>query len=160
MGNSSGKLVIAAEDPASPDAVRLMAELSAVLAAMTGDSGLSSFGPDDVRVPRSRFLVARDDKGRAIGCGALRPLEGAAAEIKRMYAAQGGSGIGAALLAALEQEAVVLGYHVLRLSTRIVNTRAVTFYEHHGYRLIPNFGKYKGRDESACFEKILSQALD
>lgn len=150
-----GNLVIAAEDPSSPDAVRLMAELSAVLAAITGDSGLSSFGPDDVRVPRSRFLVARDDKGRAVGCGALRPLDGAAAEIKRMYSVQGGSGVGAALLHALEQEAIALGYHVIRLSTRIVNTRAVSFYERHGYRLIPNFGRYKGHDESACFEKPL-----
>ena len=155
MGNSVGKLVIAAEDPSSPDAVRLMAELSEVLSAITGDSGLSSFGPDDVRVPRSRFLVARDEKGRAVGCGALRPLDGAAAEIKRMYAAQGGNGVGAALLHALEQEADALGYHVIRLSTRIVNTRAVSFYERHGYRLIPNFGRYKGREESACFEKQL-----
>ena len=145
MGNSVGKLVIAAEDPSSPDAVRLMAELSEVLSAITGDSGLSSFGPDD----------ARDEKGRAVGCGALRPLDGAAAEIKRMYATQGGNGVGAALLHALEQEADALGYHVIRLSTRIVNTRAVSFYERHGYRLIPNFGRYKGREESACFEKQL-----
>ncbi len=150
-----GILTIAQEDPGSPDAVRLMAELSAVLETITGDNGLSSFGPDDVRAPRSCFLVARDDKGRAVGCGALRPLDGAAAEIKRMYAVQGGSGVGAALLAALEQEAAALGYHVIRLSTRIVNTRAVSFYERHGYRLIPNFGRYKGREESACFEKQL-----
>lgn len=150
-----GIVKIAAEDPRSPDAVRLMAELSATLMAISGDSGLASFGVNDVLDPRARFLVARDASGKAVGCGALRPLEGMAAEIKRMYAAQGGSGIGAALLGALEQEAVALGYHVLRLSTRIVNTRAVTFYENHGYRLIPNFGKYKGREESACFEKQL-----
>jgi ribosomal protein S18 acetylase RimI-like enzyme len=155
LGASGSNLAIGPEDPSSPDAVRLMAELSAVLAAITGDDGLSSFGPDDVRAPRSCFLVARDDKGRAVGCGALRPLDGAAAEIKRMYAAPGGSGVGAALLYALEREAAALGYHVIRLSTRIINTRAVSFYERHGYRLIPNFGRYKGREESACFEKQL-----
>jgi ribosomal protein S18 acetylase RimI-like enzyme len=30
---------------------------------------------------------------------------------------------------------------------------AVAFYERHGYRVIPNFGKYAGRAEAVCLGK-------
>jgi GNAT superfamily N-acetyltransferase len=142
-------------DPASPDAARLMAELSAVLAAITGDSGQSSFDPDDVRGPLARFAVARGADGAAAGCGALRPLEEDVAEIKRMYARPGHAGCGSAVLAFLESEAAALGYGALRLSTRRVNARAVAFYAARGYALIPNFGRYAAKPESVCFEKRL-----
>lgn len=44
---------------------------------------------------------------------------------------------------------------VLGLETRLVNTRAVHFYERHGYSRIPNYGRYIGRPEAVCFEKTL-----
>jgi ribosomal protein S18 acetylase RimI-like enzyme len=49
-----------------------------------------------------------------------------------------------------------MGYKILRLATRIVNTKAVSFYERNGYRKIPNYGKYARRANSICFEKNLS----
>jgi ribosomal protein S18 acetylase RimI-like enzyme len=48
-----------------------------------------------------------------------------------------------------------MGYETLRLSTRLVNQTAVSFYERNGYRRIPNYGRYQGRDEAVCFEKML-----
>jgi GNAT superfamily N-acetyltransferase len=145
------------EDPAHPDACALVAELSAVLAAITGNGGQASFDVADVRVARACFAVARDREGRPLGCGALRPLDARTAEIKRMFARPGTHGVGGILLQFLEQQAAHWGYAALRLETRRVNERAVTFYERHGYRRIANYGRYVGNDAAVCFEKVLAQ---
>ena len=143
---------IAPTDPDSPDARTLLTELGAALAGITGSDGSASFDAADVRGPRACFLVARAPDGSPAGCGALRPLADGAAELKRMYA-RPGSGAGAHLLAALERQALAFGYRELWLETRRVNLRAVAFYEKHGYRAIPNFGKYVGRVEAVCLGK-------
>ncbi|MGJ4928311.1 GNAT family N-acetyltransferase [Bradyrhizobium sp. HKCCYLS2038] len=148
-------LTMSIEDPASATAEALIAELSATLARITGDSGRSSFDPDDVRGPKACFVIARDGAGQAVGCGALRPLQARIAEVKRMFARPGTAGVGAAILAHLETAAAAYGYQAIWLETRVVNTRAVGFYERHGYRRIPNYGKYAGREEAACFAKQL-----
>jgi len=149
---------VAPIDPGSLDALGLIAELDAALAAITGDSGASSFDANDVRGARAVFLIARADDGAPVGCGALRPLEGAAdaGEIKRMYA-RPGSGAGALLLAELEAQGAALGYTELRLSTRRVNARAVDFYRRHGYVAAPAWGKYVGSTVSVCLGKPLSR---
>ncbi len=141
---------VAAADPASGDAVTLMRELSGVLHGITGDDGTGSFDPAACAV----FAIARDGRGRAVGCGALRAIDGEIAEIKRMYA-RPGTGAGAAVLAFLEAQAAALGYRGLWLETRKVNTRAVRFYDVQGYLRIPNFGKYIGNDGAVCFGKRL-----
>ena len=147
---------VRAEDPAGADALALVAELSAVLTALTGASGQASFDASDVVGPRACFALARDAQGRALGCGALRPLEVDTAEVKRMFARPGTRGVGSAVLRFLEAEAARLGYVALCLSTRHVNARAVAFYERHGYRRIPGYGRYAGSDVSVCFEKVLA----
>jgi GNAT superfamily N-acetyltransferase len=146
-------LTIAPEDPASADAQSLMEELSSTLANITVDSGKASFDPDDVRVARACFVVARDAEKRAVGCGAFRPLQEGIAEVKRMYSRPGTSGVGSAILAYLEAAAAEVGYRTLWLETRLVNTRAVSFYERRGYRRISNYGKYAGSAKAVCFEK-------
>lgn len=146
---------VASEDPCAPDAAAMLDELSEVLSAITGSSGRSSFDVNDVRVANACFVVARDDGGKALGCGAFRPLEGNIAEVKRMYSRRSMPGVGSAILSFLEVEALKSGFAVLRLETRLVNQNAVTFYERRGYSRIPNFGKYVGRNEAVCFEKRL-----
>lgn len=144
---------VAIADPASADALALMHELSGVLRGITGDDGSASFDAAACTV----FAIARDGAGRAVGCGALRPLGGGfadIAEVKRMYA-RPGSGAGAAMLAFLESRAAALGYRGLWLETRKVNARAVRFYDGQGYLRIPNFGRYAGNDAAVCFGKRL-----
>ncbi|MES2041550.1 MAG: GNAT family N-acetyltransferase [Pseudomonadota bacterium] len=145
---------IVAADPALPEAAVLLDELSARLAAITGDSGRSSFDMQDVRVPGALFVLARNADGKAVGCGAFRPMGEGMAEVKRMYAQV--AGVGLAVLTHLESAAKEYGYLRLRLETRLVNQRAVAFYEKHGYHRIPNFGKYVGKAEAVCFEKQLN----
>ncbi|MFC4158812.1 GNAT family N-acetyltransferase [Chitinimonas lacunae] len=146
---------ITQEDPDSPDARRLIDELSATLARIAGDNGPSPFDLSEARAPQARFVIARDASGQALGCGALRPIARDIAELKRMYARQGRNGVGSAMLKHLEEEARQLGYRALWLETRKINTVAVAFYQRHGYLIIPNFGKYAGRDDAVCFAKSL-----
>jgi ribosomal protein S18 acetylase RimI-like enzyme len=147
---------IVIEDPASSDSYTLMEELSETLVQITGDSGKSSFNPNDVRSDKARFVVARNGDGEALGCGALRPLQEDIAEVKRMYSRPGTTGVGSAVLKFLESEARALGYKALWLETRIVNERAVQFYGRRGYNRISNFGKYVGNAKAVCFEKRLA----
>ncbi|MFL6699905.1 MAG: GNAT family N-acetyltransferase [Vitreoscilla sp.] len=151
-------IAVSAEEPDGADALALVAELSAVLTEITGASGQASFDVSDVRGPRACFALARDSQGRALGCGALRPLTEDTGEVKRMFARPGTRGVGSAVLRFLEGEAARSGYAVLRLSTRRVNQRAVAFYERHGYRRIPGYGRYAGSEVSVCFEKLLACA--
>lgn len=147
---------VAVADPETADATLLLEELSDQLSLITGSSGKASFDVHDVRGERARFVVARDGDGNPVGCGALRPMDDDVAEVKRMYSRRSAPGIGAAVLAFLEAEAAQLGYRALRLETRAVNTRAVDFYQRSGYGRIANFGKYAGRPEAVCFEKMLA----
>jgi len=143
--------------PSDPTAIQLLNQLSDTLAGITGDSGRSSFDPSDVEGAGASFVLAYDVQGNALGCGAYRPLQKGVAELKRMFAIPASKGVGSAVLNDLERRAEADGYRELWLETRLVNSRAVQFYERNGYRRIPNFGKYVGRPEAVCFAKTLGQ---
>jgi len=146
---------LAEEDAGAADSLALIMELSTALEAITGDSGRASFDVEDVQGPTGCFVVARNGDGEAIGCGAFRPLQPGVAEIKRMYARHGTSGVGSAVLHFLEREAQACGYQAIWLETRLVNRRAVDFYTARGYVRIANYGKYIGNPLAVCFEKTL-----
>lgn len=145
-----------------PDAVLLMHQLNQRLASLSGDSGASRFEAASMPRGRSVFLVARGGDGALLGCGAIRPLaqagEAPVAELKRMFARDGTRGVGAALLAALEQEALAMGYRALWLETRRINERALRFYRRHGYSEIPRYGAYLERPDAVCLGKPLRAA--
>lgn len=150
-------ITLAEVDATHAEAQALMHELNTRLAALSGDDGASSF--DAATLTGGAFFVARDAAGQGLGCGAVRPL-GAAhdgiAELKRMYAREGTRGVGAALLLALEQRAVALGYRAMWLETRRINERALAFYRRHGYVEIAPFGGYAGRADALCLGKELA----
>jgi putative acetyltransferase len=145
-------------DPRLPEAAGLIAEMSSELARLYdhADDGSGNFRPEDVLVPRSVFLVCRI-AGRAVACGALRPIDANCAEIKRMYVAPAwrGHGLARAILHALERFAVDNGYTSVRLETGVRQPQAIAFYESAGYRRIPSYGSYTGSPHSICFEKPL-----
>jgi GNAT superfamily N-acetyltransferase len=149
-------VIISAESPFSSDAISLIDELSECHQGITGDSGKNSFDANHVCNDRAVFVIARNQSDKAIGCGAFRLMDETTAEVKRMYAKEKGMGIGNKILSYLEHQAYDMGYKTLRLETRIVDAKAVSFYERNGYRKIPNYGKYAGRVNSICFEKKLS----
>lgn len=142
-------------DPFSPDSCSLIEKLSAELAAITDDSGKSNFTIDSMDGDRSLWVLARNEKGDATGCGAIRPLTENIAELKRMFSDRSAPGVGKALLNFLETSAKNMGYTEIWLETRHVNHKAVNFYKNNGYVLIENYGPYIGRDEAVCFSKVL-----
>jgi GNAT superfamily N-acetyltransferase len=115
-------------------------------------------GPEPTGSDVKIFLLARYRvTGVPVGCGGLRPLSDGTAEIKRMYVVpeHRGEGISRELLSALEAEAAVLGWPLLRLVTGVRQPEAIGLYSSSGYARIENFGPYAGAAESICFEKRL-----
>lgn len=149
-------ITIEKSSPTSADSQALIEQLSAELAAITGDNGKRHFNPQDVSGARAVWAVAKDENRHPIGCGALRPLSDTTAELKRMFSTRACPGVGAALLTWLEEAALGLGYRELWLETRKINTRAVQFYQKHGYVQIDNYGPYVGREEAICLAKRLT----
>jgi putative acetyltransferase len=145
---------------ASPEAVRLIAALNAELKAMFPEPGATHFSLTSAQVDAGDggFLVAYLDDA-AVGCGAVRRLEGATAELKRMYVdpVVRGQGIGRALVEALEREARLLGMTKVVLETGTRLAPAIGLYEAMGYARIPLFGEYLlSPDTSVCFGKSLA----
>jgi len=149
------QIFIEEEDPLSDDAISLMDNLSTVLKEITGDSGNSSFNIDDLKKSKSFFLIARNQTNVALGCGSVRQLKEKVGEIKRMYSKA--PGIGTEILQELEKRAIKFGYEILKLETRKVNEKAVEFYLKNNYQIINNYGKYIGREDAICFQKVLKK---
>jgi GNAT superfamily N-acetyltransferase len=104
------------------------------------------------------FLIARDERGTAVGCGGLRLLAPGSAEIKRMYVepARRGTGVAIAILRALERRARDHGVTTIVLETGTAQPDAQRFYEREGYRRIDNFGPYVGEPLSVCYARELA----
>lgn len=141
--------------PFSSESNHLIELLSAELAAITGDNGKSNFLVEAMSDDKALWALAKNSEGKAVGCGAIRPLTQNIAELKRMFSDRSVAGIGCALLTFLEQSAKEMGYTELRLETRHINYRAVNFYNKNGYISIENYGPYIGRSEAVCFSKAL-----
>ena len=152
----NAKMKIQEESVDSLEAKELLEELSASLEKITGNSGKNSFKNEDVKTKRSVFAVAREE-GKAVGCGGLREVSVDTGELKRIYSAKCGQGIGGTMLRFLEEKASHLGYRRLILETRKVNVNAVNFYLHHGYKICENYGKYIGNEEAGWFEKKIGE---
>lgn len=144
----------------SPDGIRLIAALNAELTGAFPEPGATHFSLNQAQVTGGdgAFLIAYLD-GAAAGCGAVRRIDAATAELKRMYVDPSvrGRGIGRALLEALECEARLLGVTRIVLETGTRLEPAIGMYEAAGYARIPLFGEYvSSPDTSICFGKTLA----
>jgi putative acetyltransferase len=144
----------------SSDAIRLIAALNEELKAAFPEPGATHFSLSGAQVEAGdgAFVIAYLDD-EAVGCGAVRRLDAATAELKRMYVAPAvrGRGIGRALVEALEQQARLLGTSRVVLETGTRLAPALRLYEAMGYTRIPLFGEYLASPEtSRCFGKSLA----
>jgi DNA-binding MarR family transcriptional regulator len=150
---------IAAEDPASPDARWCLGHYFAEL----GERFENGFDPGrtlpadsrDLVPPSGAFVLARFG-GQPAGCGALKTLSPGTGEIMRMWVdrAHRGLGIGARVLAALEERAGALGHHTVRLYTNRSLGEAKAMYRGSGYVEIPRYNADPYADH--WFEKKLA----
>jgi GNAT superfamily N-acetyltransferase len=90
--------------------------------------------------PRGRLLVAQASS-EVVGVGALKPVDSAVAEIKRMYVRPQarGQGIGRAILERLLTDARMIGYQVARLETAAFMRAAHNLYRSMGFQDRPIF---------------------
>jgi GNAT superfamily N-acetyltransferase len=144
-----------------PDVQRLIAAQQVELRARYDGAGEPGTPPSAADV--SVVLLARDEAGRALGCGALRHLGDDVAELKRMYVVPEarGRGVSKAVLAGLEAAATARGWTTLRLETGPRQPEAVGLYERAGYLPIAAFGAYVGSpdaEESLFYERVLDPA--
>lgn len=141
-------------------AARLIAALNAELTATFPEPGATHFSLSDTQVVAGdgAFLVVYLDEV-AVGCGVVRRLDEATAELKRMYVDPSvrGRGIGRALVEVLEREARLLGATRIVLETGTRLAPALKLYEAMGYARIPLFGEYlSSPDTSLCFGKSIA----
>ncbi len=103
--------------------------------------------------PDGAFIVLLDG-GTTVAGGGLRRLDEQACEIKRVWASPDRlrRGLASRVMAALEEQAVNLGYRVARLETGPRQPEAVALYTRLGYRRIPVFGDYP---QAVAFERSL-----
>lgn len=104
--------------------------------------------------PNVLFVVARNDVGSAVGCGAL-VIERDYGELKRMYVKPEarGQGVARKLLAALEGAARERGTTHFALETGHLQHEAIALYERAGYvRTLP-FGDYRPDPSSVFMQK-------
>jgi N-acetylglutamate synthase-like GNAT family acetyltransferase len=132
---------IAAVDPTIPEA---QSALNAYFNEMAERVDLRFLGEDaavDADDEGGFFLVALDEKGRVVGCGALRQLSPGVGEIRRMWVnpVMRGRGIGRRLLSAIEGASAVAGLDTLRLHTHENLTEAILMFETSGYIRIEQY---------------------
>jgi ribosomal protein S18 acetylase RimI-like enzyme len=96
--------------------------------------------PGKYAPPDGDLWLAKSD-GVAIGCAALRPLDGKICEMKRLYVSpQGrGLGVGKALLGEVLQAAAAIGYGEIRLDTLPTMHAAIGLYRSSGFEVIPAY---------------------
>lgn len=110
----------------------------------------------ELTAPQGRFMVVRIGD-HAVGCGAIRMVDSATAEIKRMWIDAGyrGRGLGRRLLAALENECNALGARAVLLDSSEYLPEALGLYRASGYTEISPYND--NPDASHWFEKRVGE---
>ena len=138
-------------DPTQEPAAGLLAAMAEELNRVYGSSERlrrPALQPEEMTPPGGLYLVGWLE-GHPIAGGGVRRLGNGIGEIKRMYVlpARRGTGVATALLGALEDAAVTLGYRTVRLDTGCRQPDAVHLYESSGYAPVPPYND----NPFACF---------
>lgn len=133
----------------------LVKQLDVYLAEKDGED--HAFYDHFNRIDALNQVIIAYDNNKAVGCGAIKEFSPEAVEIKRMFTLPESRGLGIAsgILRELENWAKELKYGKCILETGLKQTEAIQLYQKSGYGLIPNYGQYKGIENSRCFEKLL-----
>ncbi len=117
---------------------------------------VANFDPAEMTPPKGWFVVARLE-GAAVGCGALKRLDAAFGEVKRVWTSPSvrGMGIASRIMNRLEALAAEIGFRSVRLDTNGTLTEARALYLNRGYREIERYNDNPYADH--WFEKDLGR---
>lgn len=148
---------IVRERPDTADAIPLIDELEAELAALYPAASRHGYSVEKLLMQNVAFFVTRVD-GRPAGIGGIQLFGREYGELKRMYVrpAFRGRGLANLMLERLSAHATEHGVTLLRLETGVYQTAAIALYERWGFRRIPPFGEYQADPLSLCFEKPIT----
>jgi GNAT superfamily N-acetyltransferase len=144
-------------DASDTDFIELVALLDKELAETDGDE--HSFYQQFNHIDHLAHIVLIKENNQAIGCGAIKVLDGQTMEVKRMFVLREmrGRGLAGSVLAELEKWALELGFNRCRLETGKRQPEAIALYKNKGYQRISNYGQYAEVINSICFEKRLKE---
>jgi len=142
---------------AHPDFLLLVKELNAFLGEVDGEEFEFYFQFNQLDAIRHTVIFYHDEI--PVACGAIKLYEPGTMEVKRMFTrpAWRGRGIAIKVLIELEAWAAEMGYKRCILETGTRQPYAIALYRKAGYVQIPNYGQYKGVENSVCFEKWLTR---
>ncbi|MEM9972660.1 MAG: GNAT family N-acetyltransferase [Pseudomonadota bacterium] len=141
---------ITVESPNTPDGSGMIARAERGLAQDAG--GVTA---EELHGPNVEFLVARRN-GRPVGCVALVD-QLRYGEVSRLYVDESdrGTGIGAALMDALEQAASEIGLRSIRISAAETMGDVVTFCQQFGFTDQPAAATAPGVKTPTFLEKTI-----
>lgn len=142
------------ESPDQPDIIELIAELDAYQDSLYPAESRYALDLASLKKSNVRFVVARDNNGQAIGCGAVVLYDGYG-ELKRMYVREQsrGKGVAREILALLERSAGEGGRTVFKLETGPYQPEALEFYARSGYARCGRYGNYRDDPHSVYMQK-------
>ncbi len=148
---------IAAESPLQDDVRTLVQALNAYTYELTPAEFRHHMSVEQMAQADTTVFIARDERGAAVGMGALRRHAGAG-EVKRMFVAPStrGSGLGGAILAEIEKLARAEGLPKLVLETGSNFDAAKRVYERAGFVTCEAVLDYPPSAWNAFYEKALT----
>ena len=150
------RIVIAVEHPDKPEVRALIEELNRYLLSLYRAEDCYHLTIAELSQPDVTFFVARRG-GKAIACGALRRLDAAMGEVKRMFTAPEarGAGLGRRILQSIEAKALDDGLQSLALEAGAEQPEATALYRSAGFAERGPFHDYRENGVSVFMEKRL-----
>ena len=147
---------ISQESPDQPQVIALIADLDAYQDTLYPAEARYALDMASLTKSNVIFMVARDDEGAAVGCGAV-VITGGMGELKRMYVRphHRGQGVARNVLVALEAASLKAGCEQLLLETGPYQPEALAFYSKQGYKKCGPFGGYADHPLSVFMAKSL-----
>lgn len=140
----------------NPDFIELVNQLDSYLKIMDGEE--HEFYKQFNTIETLKYVVVVYVDNTPAACGSFRAYTNEISEIKRMYVTTEYRRMGLAqtVLTGLEKWSKELGFTNCMLETGKRMTDAVAFYIKNKYEPIPNYGQYKHKGDSVCFQKKLA----
>lgn len=150
---------VAVESPLQDEVRALIAALNDHLLPLSPEEFQFKMTVEQMADAKTTVFVARDEAGRAVGCGALKMHDGGVGEVKRMYTRPEvrGQRVGVAILDAIEAAAREKGVKRLVLETGTGDgfAGAWRLYQRRGFIQCGVLLDYPDSEYSAFFEKFL-----